>query len=356
MKFLVCLVLLITSTFSSADTEDQFLVITHHPEELIDIYPHVEIIKSQGRTLLVKAKPGHNLPSAIMPHLRKVLPGEVSNYVPKFKKNLDADPEILKLVNEVTVEQMKAYVAKVSSFGKRSAGSEDNLAASKYIEKEMQAMGLRTEFDCFKKNTCNVYGHLTGTTKPDDIILIEAHLDSVGHMNAGADDNASGIAGLLMIAKKVIQTNPKTSFIFFATNGEENGLLGAKHYAKKLAKSGELEKVKFVINMDMIGYNATSTKIDLETNKKYVKDAEWMAELVNAYTYLTPNIVTPAWGSDHVPFLKKKIPTVLTIEHWQSKTPCYHSRCDLAESLTYEYGLEIIKLNIAAAHFKSEEN
>ena len=267
MKLFLILTLFISSSIGFAAKGDQYLVVTHCPEELIDIYPHVDIIKSQGRTLLVKAKANKVLPKSIMSNLRKVEPSELSNYVPHFKKSLVADPTILKLVNEITVEEMKAYVSKVSSFGKRSAGSDDNFAASKYIEKEMQNMGLRTEFDCFKRKTCNVYGHLTGTTKPDDIILIEAHLDSVGHDNAGADDNASGVAGLLMIAKKIISTNPKASFIFFATNGEENGLLGAKHYAKKLAKSGEIKKIKFVINMDMIGYNASNTKVDLETNQ-----------------------------------------------------------------------------------------
>ena len=107
--------------------------------------------------------------------------------------------------------------------------------------------------------------------------------------------------------------------------------------------------------MDMIGYNKDNKLVDLETNKKFVAYAEWMAKVVTTYTKLEPNIVTPAWGSDHVPFLKEGIPSVLTIEHWPTKTPCYHRGCDTADHLTYEYGAEIIKLNIAASYLVSEE-
>lgn len=354
MKYIITLSLLVAQ-ITFAQSSKQYLVITHHPHDLEDLQKHTTIIRSEGRTLLVKINDEKTFPKVLRDKVREISDEDIVNYTPQKSKDLNPDPLVLKLLNNISVSEMTNIVTKLSGFSNRRSGSEDNLEASKYIENEFKKLGLATELDCFKKNTCNVYGKFIGTDRPEDYILVEAHLDSVGKTNAGADDNASGVAGLLMIAKQVLSISPKRSFVFFATNGEEQGLLGAKHYVKKLDQSGELRNINFVINMDMIGYNQDNTKVDLETNKNFVDVANWMADLVYTYTKLTPNVVTPAWGSDHVPFLDKNIPTVLTIEHWPSKTPCYHATCDKPGHLTYEYGLEIIKLNIAASYLKSQE-
>ena len=353
MKYIISMFLIFSQVAFASNK--QYLVTTHHPHDLDELQKYTKIIKSNGRTLLVKINNEEDFPKHLRSIIREVSNDEILNYVPSNKNFSNKNSVVESLLKNVTPEEMKRIVTKVSDFTNRKSGSEDNLKASRYIENEFKKMSLKTEFDCFRAKTCNIYGRYTGTTKPNEIILIEAHLDSVGRANAGADDNASGVAGLLMIAKEVLSTNPKTSFIFFATNGEEQGLRGAKHYVNVLKKSGELKKVKFVINMDMIGYNKDNDKVDLETNKPFVDTAKWMSDLVYTYTNLTPNIVTPAWGSDHVPFLKEGIPTLLTIEHWPSKNPCYHRGCDKPDHLTYEYGAEIIKLNIAAAYLKSEE-
>lgn len=354
MNYILILSLLISQLVLASESK-QYLVTTHHPHDLDELQKYTKIIKSNGRTLLVSINNEKTFPIHLRSIVREVQESEISNYVPA-NKNLEVkNPVVESLLKNVTAAEVKNIVTKMSAFTNRRSGTEDNLQASRYIEGEFKKMGLVTEFDCFRKKTCNIYGRYNGSTKADEIILIEAHLDSVGRPNAGADDNASGIAGLLMIAKEVLSTKPKTSFIFFATNGEEQGLRGAKHYVKVLKNSGELKKIKFVINMDMIGYNKDNDKVDLETNNPFINEAKWMSDLVYTYTNLTPNIVTPAWGSDHVPFLNENIPTLLTIEHWPSKTPCYHRGCDKPDHLTYEYGAEIIKLNIAAAYLKSEE-
>jgi len=94
--------------------------------------------------------------------------------------------------------------------------------------------------------------------------------------------------------------------------------------------------------------------VDIETNREFEEEAKWMSSLVTTYTNLTPNITMPAWGSDHVPFLKNGIPSILTIEHWKTKTPCYHASCDKPGHLNYDYAAEIIKLNLAALLIKAQ--
>jgi Zn-dependent M28 family amino/carboxypeptidase len=285
-------------------------------------------------------------------YIQQINPKDVYNYKVSKRINFAKNPEVERLISDVNVNEMKMYVSKLSQFKKRSAGTTDNNDAANYIYNELKGFGLETHKDCFRVNTCNVFGLLKSKSN-SEYIIIEAHLDSVGRAYAGADDNASGIAGLLMIAKRISKIEPNKSIIFFATNAEENGLVGAYDYVRKLKRSGKLSKIKFVLNMDMIGYNKKSNLVDIETNAAYKNEAEWMSQLAYQYTSLEPNISIPAWGSDHVPFLEKNIPSILTIEHWPTKTPCYHSSCDKPDHLTYEYGIEIIKLNIATTYLKA---
>jgi aminopeptidase-like protein len=348
MKILITLLLLL-SNISFAKT--LYLLETHDPHIIGPLKVYSKIEHNTGRIVLVSLK--ENTPKKFFKYLRKIKLKDTSSYIANTEAALFKNELIQKSLNNINSSDIKNIVTKMSSFNKRSAGSADNFEASKYIENEFKLLGFDVDFDCFKSQYCNVYAKQKGLS--EDTILVEAHLDSVGRAGAGADDNASGVAGLLLMAKEVSKLKTNKSFIFFATNGEERGLLGAKHYVKVLSKKNQLEKIKFVINMDMIGYNQNGL-VDLETNREFEEEAKFMAQIATTYTTLTPNITIPAWGSDHVPFLKKGIPSVLSIEHWKTKTPCYHAACDKPDHLNYDYAAEIIKLNLATVLYKSENS
>lgn len=99
--------------------------------------------------------------------------------------------------------------------------------------------------------------------------------------------------------------------------------------------------------MDMVGYNSNGV-VELETEPEFEEMAKWYASLSFQYTKLKPKITLGAWGSDHVPFLKRRVSSILTIEDWSTKIPCYHQSCDTPETLNYDYAGEIGKLNVAA--------
>jgi aminopeptidase-like protein len=348
MKIYIILILLISNiTFA----KDLYLLETHDPHIIGPLKVYSTIEHNTGRLVLVSLK--KNTPKRFFKYLKKITLKETSSYIANSQVKLLKNKLIQDSIDNIQVDDIKAIVSKMVSFKKRSAGTTDNFDASKYIEKEFINLGFEVEFDCFRTRSCNIYAKKKGLI--EDTILVEAHLDSVGRPNAGADDNASGVAGLLLMAKEISKLNTNHSFIFFATNAEEKGLLGAKHYVDQLAKKDELKKIKFVINMDMIGYNKNGL-VDLETNREFEDEAKLMAQIAMTYTSLTPNITIPAWGSDHVPFLKKGIPSVLSIEHWKTKTPCYHSACDKKDHLNYKYASEIIKLNLATVLYKSENS
>ena len=138
-----------------------------------------------------------------------------------------------------------------------------------------------------------------------------------------------------------------------ASNGEETGIAGGYAYVKKLKASGTLGRVKYVINMDMISWNKDGI-VELETDKEFLEHADWVGVQAYLYTKLKPYVASPAWGSDHVPFLEEGIPTYLSIEHWETHSPCYHQTCDQMEGLARDYAAEIVKLNLAVIAGKTK--
>ncbi|MEJ7558050.1 MAG: M28 family peptidase [Pedobacter sp.] len=104
----------------------------------------------------------------------------------------------------------------------------------------------------------NMIGYVQGKT--DNVIVISAHYDHLGIVKNevfnGADDNASGVGGLLSIATYFAKNKPNNTIIFAAFDAEEMGLQGAKAFVANPTVS--LEKIKLNINMDMIAHNDKS--------------------------------------------------------------------------------------------------
>lgn len=104
-------------------------------------------------------------------------------------------------------------------------------------------------------NGKNLLGYIQGTT--DSIIVISAHYDHIGIINNeiynGADDNASGVAGLLKIAAHFSKQKPNYTLLFAAFDAEEMGLRGAKAFL--INPPVVLSKIKLNVNMDMISHN-----------------------------------------------------------------------------------------------------
>ncbi|MES2826622.1 MAG: M28 family peptidase [Bacteroidota bacterium] len=104
-------------------------------------------------------------------------------------------------------------------------------------------------------NGVNMIGYIKGKT--EQVIVISAHYDHLGIVKDevfnGADDNASGVGGLLSIATYFAKNNPNNTIIFAAFDAEEMGLQGAKAFVVKPPVA--IEKILLNINMDMIAHN-----------------------------------------------------------------------------------------------------
>lgn len=157
----------------------------------------------------------------------------------------------------------------------RKAGTLGIEKAAKYIAQEFKKIGLQTydtlatyrQTFSFKKRgekitTSNIIGVLEGKSKKDEYVVISAHYDHLGIKKGkgkdviynGANDDASGVAGVLALAAyfKEKQLNERT-IVFIAFTAEEMGLLGSEYFGKGI------DPTKFIagINLEMIGKTAS---------------------------------------------------------------------------------------------------
>jgi hypothetical protein len=159
--------------------------------------------------------------------------------------------------------QLLEHVQQLSSdkMAGRKPGTNGHLLAQAYIIKQFsQARLAAFDNDYIKpfkyndKTGTNILGWLQGKTHDEDYLVVTAHYDHLGQrgnrvMN-GADDNASGVAALLMLAGYFSENTPHHSMIFLATDAEEQGLYGAKAFVKNSPVA--LTKIRLNINLDMI--------------------------------------------------------------------------------------------------------
>ncbi len=160
----------------------------------------------------------------------------------------------------------------------RHIGSPEGAKARDYLASRFDAVGLETiggtrlhrvpvipsarlnDID----HAFNVVGIIPGTEFPDRYIVVTAHFDHVGIGRAvdgdsiynGADDNASGSAALVALARHFRQNPARHSIVFAALDGEERGMWGARGFVE--APTVPLEKIMVNVNMDMIGRNVAN--------------------------------------------------------------------------------------------------
>jgi len=183
-----------------------------------------------------------------------------------------------------------------------------------------------------KRPSRNVLAKITGSAKAlkDEYVVIGGHMDHLGvtpmgEIMNGANDNASGTAVVMEIGRimKLNRAKPKRTVIFGLWAGEEQGLLGSRHYADHSPFS--MNKTVAYINMDMVGHG--SGKIPFQG--VYYGPQIWklLKEKLSKeiLDYVTPQRGGPG-GSDHTPFLEKGVPGYFIITRGAIKY--HHSRDD----------------------------
>ncbi len=159
-----------------------------------------------------------------------------------------------------------AEILSSDEFEGRKPGSEGMRKATAFVEDYFRSLGVAPFFNDSYLDTLNVYGAesynivgiLNKESPLDEYILIGAHLDHLGRsfpdtasIYNGANDNASGVTAVLKVAEELLKHEFSRKVLVVAFTGEESGLVGSRHLAKRL-KSAEIP-LSFMINFEMIG-------------------------------------------------------------------------------------------------------
>jgi carboxypeptidase Q len=175
----------------------------------------------------------------------------------------------------------------------------------------------------------NVIATITGSQLPNEEVILGGHLDS-WDLATGALDNGIGSFAVLDIARTFVANELKplrtTTFALFM--GEEQGLLGSRYFVKQATESGEINKIKFMMNLDMTG-----NPIGLNVSGKNV-DTTFFSNLnhqINAIDTIFQGNLSSRAGlhSDHQPFMLAGIP-ILSMQSNLDRSVyrCYHADCD----------------------------
>ena len=208
-----------------------------------------------------------------------------------------------------------------------------------------------------KKATSNVAGVFEGTDPvlKNEIIVIGAHYDHIGsdfaysrsdsnnesdQIHNGADDNASGVAGLLELAEYFSDRmgSLKRSILFIAFSGEELGLLGSNYFVEHSKNTNE--KIVAMINMDMIGRMSNNKLIILGADTS----PQWkeIIDRSNSNTDLKVKLNETAFApSDQLAFYLKDIPV---LQFFTGLHEDYHTTNDHWEYINQDGQVEILKL------------
>lgn len=275
------------------------------------------------------------------------------------------DPLIQPIVDSINAPRWFGDLTTLTGWSRSSYGP--GLAQSRlWIEGRFVELGLDVSAPAFTMpgssggqiTVNNVIGKWTGTVLSDEWIVVGAHYDSrnadlYSTINApGAEDNASGCAGVIELARAVLPFHPERSILFMCYAGEEQGLYGSEAHVTSLQATSNLAKVKSVIIMDMIGYSA-----DAQLDVLYESSGTWLPYLnrfaAAAATYvptLGVTLSTNPYDSDHMPYLDVGKQTLLVIDNDWGIYPRYHSSQDTPQNMgpnAQAMGGAILKVNAA---------
>lgn len=224
----------------------------------------------------------------------KIRPHELAAQLPKACYIIPQSSKLIWTVATKTIPATILYVADTSLPGGRK------------VEVNVQQKLLRSA------PSKNVIAYIPGTGVPDSFIVFTAHYDHLGKMGSkavfpGANDNASGTAFNLAMARYFHEHPQRYSLVFIAFSGEEAGLLGSQYFVSHPVFP--LEKIKFLVNIDLMGDATDGITV---VNAVRQQQAFELLNRINAEQKYLPQIKSRdnAPNSDHYPFTQAGVPAI----------------------------------------------
>jgi len=260
-----------------------------------------------------------------------------------------------------------------------------------YVAERLRSFGLEPQLQAFEwgspqpETWHNVIAEVPGTDRPDEVLLVAAHIDAVTG-SPGADDNGSGVAALLEIARVLAHRSPARTVRLCFYNCEEQGLVGSTHDAALLAPriaAGEVDLVG-AISFDALGYYCTEPgcqrspfppipgvfeppdtgeSIAIVTVAQHRGFARSLAAQMRSaepdLEVLTVDFApVPApdlLRSDHAPFLLMGEPAVMITDTANFRSPYYHTPGDTIGTIDAERYTRVVRALVSAVVALSDE-
>lgn len=350
-----------------------------------------------------------------------VLLALLSLLYPTFaQKKEKPNGEIAKMLKEVSAKRIETDIRKLVSFGTRNTNSEqDNPtrgigAARDWIFAEFQKISadcgncLTVEKQTYLQeamppprgrvpeaiNITNVFAVQKGTTDPNRVYVVSGHYDSMCSNPAdakcdapGANDDASGTAAVIEMARVMSKRKFDASIIFMAVAGEEQGLLGARHFAEQAAAKkmdveamftndiiGGVTTFKNAANRNTVrvfseGVPSNETEQDGATRRSVGGENDSASRQLARFIKETADLYSPKFrvmmiyrrdrygrGGDHIPFLEKGFTAVRFTEtnedydhqHQNVRTENGKFYGDTPEYVDFEYVTNVARVNAAS--------
>jgi hypothetical protein len=291
---------------------------------------------------------------------------------------------VVKYANTITSEELKTYLYQFTSkdFEGRKTGEPGQKRASAFLKIYYQNENIDSPFgeknyyqtipsSFLNENTKsseNVLAYVEGIEKPEEVIIISAHLDHLGisengEINSGADDDGSGTVAIMEMAQafalaKKEGYGPKRSILFLHLTAEEIGKKGSAFYTKYPVFP--LENTLTNLNIDMIGrvdeiHKNNKDYIYLIGSDRLSKELHYLSEKVNT-TYYNINIDyrynaeresnNYYTRSDHYNFALHGIPVIF---YFNGEHQDYHKPSDTPDKIDYALLEKRTKLVFATA-------
>ncbi|MCX6565145.1 MAG: M20/M25/M40 family metallo-hydrolase [Candidatus Aminicenantes bacterium] len=284
-------------------------------------------------------------------------PGKAVAEPPEARADVLSDPWITGWVAKVAKVNLTASIQSLQNFKSRYTSTGTCQSAGTYLYNRFIQMGLSCSYEPFtfsrsSISTRNVIARLPGKKYPGQVVIVCAHYDSISDrpvlLAPGADDNASGTAAVLEIARVLAGKSFEYTVKFICFSAEEWGLYGSENYARRAKNRGE--KIVGVINMDMVSYtDATRKKLEIYVNSS----SNWLGSkfIQTAATYAPLPIAKYVDGSadwsDHWSFWDYGFYALCGIESAADWNPYYHRTTDTLDKLNLNFCVSVTKASLA---------
>lgn len=316
-----------------------FVLYPLRQKDYSDIENYGKVLKAEDRFLIFETaypvlndfQPFHRF-KIVRIFNRPIIP--LQSQIPvEVPSQLQFNSAIQQMVDNVSVDTIWQRIATLQNM-ERYTQNPNAMAAANYLKNYYYKLGYDTVyFHTWHSGWIpNVIAVKYGRLYPDEVYLVGGHYDVYANGAPGADDNGSGTAAILEIARVMAPLNYQRTLKIVNFSGEELGLLGSAAYASQAAQQGE--NILGMINMDMIAYVAPGDPIDVDVVSNTASTDLYNAYLQYSQTYVPTLSIVPGSlpfgaSSDHASFWQNGFRAIFPFEDSDHYSPYIHSSQDV---------------------------